>query len=109
MFYSRMMPTEQNMNEILKRTEEGYLKTNPIAKEYLILSKKTHPCQGHHFAYKKPRFVRGFLVWRTPYSVLSSKSMMSLSSFLLVGSRFMMLIPVSASTVSGSWLTMSVT
>lgn len=40
MFYSRMMPTEQNVNEILKRAEEGYLKTNPIAKEYLILAKK---------------------------------------------------------------------
>lgn len=40
LFYSRMMSAEEDANEILKRAEEGYLKTNPVAKEYLILKRK---------------------------------------------------------------------
>lgn len=41
LFYRRVLPTETNFNDVLKRAEEGYLQTNPKAQEYLILTKKT--------------------------------------------------------------------
>lgn len=38
MFYKRVLPKEINFKDTFKLVEEGYLKTNPKAKEYLELT-----------------------------------------------------------------------
>lgn len=38
MFYKRILPENVNFNDTFKLAEEGYLKTNPKAQEYLKLT-----------------------------------------------------------------------
>lgn len=40
LFYKRILPKEANFKDTFKIVEEGYLKTNPKAKEYLELTKE---------------------------------------------------------------------